>query len=212
MRRHAGFFRERREGRRVLGDDRPGIVMDGDDPRCAEELRRFHCVCRAHGVVVPDGEHRVVDGRFPSDERHVAEERRVAGVVHVHAVRKADEEAAGHAARHAGAVERRHHVHPAEGQREAPAEIHGPRRLRRVLEEAQHLRHRDDRRARARCDGVRVTEVVPVRVGEQDVVAVHILRADGSAAVPREERIEEQLFPARVDQEARMAVKCEFHG
>ena len=46
-------------GFRILGDDRPGIVVDGDDYRCFQECGSFGSIVGIHGEVAADWQQSV---------------------------------------------------------------------------------------------------------------------------------------------------------
>ena len=76
------------------GEERERAVVGGDDARGADELGRDRRLLGAHRVVVADREDRDVGGVEPPDQRHVAEDVRVARDVDRRAVVRPQHEAA----------------------------------------------------------------------------------------------------------------------
>ena len=68
------------EGLLGLGDERPGVVVNGDDGFGLDELSGCEGICGPHGVAIANGEEGVVDGGI-GEELHFGVEAGVSGEV-----------------------------------------------------------------------------------------------------------------------------------
>lgn len=197
------------KGRRVLGDGREGVVVHGDGQLGLDELHRPQGVRRAHGVEVPDGQQGRVDVGV-LQQGHVQGQGRVPGVVdglspHL------KEEAAGRTPRRPAAVEGLDEFGGAEGQADRAPQVAGDaghpggaeHRVRQVRR-AAHLG------AGAPGDGRRVPHMVPVAVGDKDVVRPDLLRPVRMSGAG-EEGVRQHLAGAVVQQKAGVSQKSQFH-
>ena len=100
---------------RVLGDKRPGVVVHGDDVARLEQIGRDDGVLWSHREIVADWEQGVIKLFQFADQRHVAEQGRIAGKVERNAA-NVDDEAAGVAARNARTMKRKRNPYVAEGE------------------------------------------------------------------------------------------------
>jgi len=136
------------ESFRRLGDERPCVVMHGNDQLGLNHMGCFRRIRRSHGVVVTDGEQRGVDRLQPPQQRHVAEQGGISGMLYCFAV-KVDDKAAGMAARYAGTVKGRRNPDKAKVKAVFAAQMHGVGRCTLFSAGAGYFGGRDDGRSRS---------------------------------------------------------------
>ena len=199
----------RGEGRRILGDGREGVVVHGDGQPGLDQPHRPEGVRRAHGVEVPDRQQGRIDV-IVLQQGHIHGEGRVSGVIDGLASHL-KEEAAGRAPGRAAAVKGLDEFGGAEGQADRATQVAGDavhpggaeHRVRQIRR-AAHLG------AGAPGDGHGVPHVVPVAVGDKEIVRPDLLRPVGVSGAG-EEGVRQHLAGAVVQQKAGVSQKLQFH-
>ena len=112
----------------ILCNQRPGVVVYGDNVFCFQELSGNRCVSRAHGKVIADRQHGVIKRVKALQKLHIAKQGGVTGKIQFGAV-KIYNKAAGMAARNAAAVEGGHNAYMAEVKLMRAAKMHAVRSI-----------------------------------------------------------------------------------
>lgn len=200
------------ETRRRPRQQREGPVMHRHHLLDAEPFRRFSGRLRAHGEVVADREKRDLGAVEFADQPHVAEERRVAGEVHLeaavepehvpHRLAQVDRAPILH---ETATVIRVHHRHVNPGDALRAAFVHGADVLDSLLlEPGAQLEDAHDGRPGRPGHGHQVADVIEMPVGGQDEIGfVDFLVLRRTRRVLRQPRVQHEALAARRGQQER---------